>query len=162
MNVKYRIIWHPFLFWFDWATFLFDTMSLDVSLFVRVLLSSYLFYKWFIFTNQLLGGTYLAALLKAATTTNDIRETLSTYFPNDIEFQCPWGLILGGIGSVLILVSAVWHLYILSMYRTNDDAQNPYTTIAPPGYNSTVGLKIPLVDSMGKKEEAVYFSQWYK
>lgn len=110
-------------------------------------------------TNHILGGTYLAALLKTATTTNDSRETISTYFPNDIEFQCPWGLILGGIGSVLILVSAVWHLYILSMYRTNDDAQNPYTTIAPPGYNSTVGLKIPLVDSMGKKEEAVYFSQ---
>lgn len=115
------------------------------------------------------GLTYIAMIVKTAITTHvdSVLFWENTGWEMD-KFYCPWGLVLVGIGGVLILVSAVGHLCILSRNRTDDThvylihkgtnqgiiSQHSYTTIAPPGYHVTVGLKVPLVGSMEKNEEA--------
>ena len=108
-------------------------------------------------------------IVKMGISANIYHEEFWEYTGWDIDqFYCPWGLIMVGIGGVLILVSAVGHLCILSRNRTDDThvylihkgtnqgiiSQHSYTTIAPPGYHVTVGLKVPLVGSMEKNEEA--------
>eukprot|EP00105_Crassostrea_gigas_P001514 XP_011413734.1 PREDICTED: uncharacterized protein LOC105318368 [Crassostrea gigas] len=116
------------------------------------------------------GWTYIAMIVKMGISVNTHHEEFWEYTGWDIDqFYCPWGLILVGIGGVLILVSAVGHLFILSRNKTKDDihvfhihkgtnqeiiSQHSYTTIAPPGYHATVELKVPLVGSMEKNEEA--------
>uniref|UniRef100_A0A8W8KJG2 Uncharacterized protein n=1 Tax=Magallana gigas TaxID=29159 RepID=A0A8W8KJG2_MAGGI len=122
------------------------------------------------------GGTYIAAIVKTAIATHvykDIVRKYSVWRYDNFQLYCPWGLLLGGIGCFLILVSALGHLCILSRNRTTDDihvyhihkgtnqgiiSQHSYTTIAPPGYHVTVGLKVPLVGSMEKNEEASFVS----
>ena len=112
--------------------------------------------------------------MKTAIATHINKHVFWDYIGWDIvETYCPWGLVLGGIGNLLILVSALGHLCILSRNRTTDDihvyhihkgtnqgniSQHSYTTIAPPGYHVTVGLKVPLVGSMEKNEEASFVS----
>ena len=100
---------------------------------MRVLLSTFLFNDLYL-KNQLLGGTYLAALVKTATTTNDSRETISTYmyFPNDIEFQCPWGHILGGsrkcFSSRLSLWAPVHSVHVQNKWWRTESLHNHCTT----------------------------------
>lgn len=116
------------------------------------------------------GWTFIAMIVKIGISTNIYHKDFWEYTGWEIyQFYCPWGLILVGIGGVLILVSAVGHLFILSRNKTKDDihvfhihkgtnqeiiSQHSYTTIAPPGYHATVELKVPLVGSMEKNEEA--------
>ena len=118
---------------------------------------------------KILGGTYIAAVVKTATTTNyNAGLEPMFYMPMSIKLLCPWGLVLGGIGGLLILLSAIGHLCIMSRNKSDENGQiyqihkgtnqgivslHPYTTIAPPGYHASVGLKVPLVDSMEKNEE---------
>nr|XP_022319874.1 uncharacterized protein LOC111122393 isoform X3 [Crassostrea virginica] len=92
------------------------------------------------------GGTYIAAVVKTVTTTNFIAGP-------KIKLLCPWGLVLGGIGGLLILLSAIGHLCIISRNKSDENgpiyqmhegtnqeiiSMHPYTTIAPPGYHASV------------------------
>lgn len=116
------------------------------------------------------GGTYIAAVVKTATVPHGNHVLFQYMYKSTLlHFHCPWALILGGVGGIFVLVSAVAHLCILSRNKTNDDiqvyrihkgtnqgifSQHAYTTIAPPGYTATVGLKVPLISAMEKPEEA--------
>ncbi|XP_061196336.1 uncharacterized protein LOC133204596 [Saccostrea echinata] len=116
------------------------------------------------------GGTYIAAAAKTATVAHGYKALFSYMYKSTIlHFHCPWALILGGVGGIFVLISAVAHLCILSRNKTNDDiqvyhihkgtnqgifSQHTYTTIAPPGYTATVGLKVPLITAIEKNEEA--------
>ena len=89
--------------------------------------------------------------------------------PIPIKLIFPWGLVLGGYGGLLILISAIGHLCIMSRNKSDENGQmyqihkgtnqgfvcvHPYTTIAPPGYHASIGLKISLVDSTENEETA--------
>nr|XP_022313889.1 uncharacterized protein LOC111118624 [Crassostrea virginica]XP_022313904.1 uncharacterized protein LOC111118637 [Crassostrea virginica] len=113
------------------------------------------------------GGTYVSALVKTATATLFNKEMISilnglnseSNLFEEIEYNCPWGLVVGGIGSLLILISAIGHLCVLSRNTTESilqihrvytgtkeegtASQHSFTVIAPPEYHSAVGLKVP-------------------
>lgn len=78
----------------------------------------------------------------------------------NIQYYCAWGLVLGGVGCVLVIVSALGHLYILfrNLHATKNDVndyqtfkganqgivlQLPYTSIVPPGCNKTFAFNVP-------------------
>ena len=133
------------------------------------------YYIWFetdMHVYWLLGGTSIAAGLhvKSATTTNynTVLEP-NFYIPIPIKLIFPWGLVLGDYGGLLILISAIGHLCVMSRNKSDENGQiyqihkgtnqgfvsvHPYTTIAPPGYHASIGLKIPLVDSTENEETA--------
>nr|XP_022318293.1 uncharacterized protein LOC111121350 [Crassostrea virginica] len=114
------------------------------------------------------GGTYIAAVVKTATTINyNAGLEPRFYLTISIKFLCPWGLVIGGFGGFLILISAIGHLCIMSRNKSDENGQiyqihkgtnqgfislHPYTTIAPPGYHASVGLKVLLVDSTENEE----------
>lgn len=115
------------------------------------------------------AGTYIAVVVKTITVTQSYKLLYSHLYSNPLHFHCPWALTIGGVGGILVLVSAVAHLCILSRNKANDDvhvyhihrgtnqgifSQHPYTTIAPPGYTAAVGLKIPLVNAIEANEGA--------
>ena len=123
------------------------------------------------FWKYVLGGTYLAALVKTITSTpfsQQIVKLMNAYGSiYVVDFYCPWSLILGGVGSFLILLSAFGHLCILSRNKPNEGvqvyhihkgshqgvvSQHFYTIVAPSGHHAAVGLKIPLIENMEKNE----------
>lgn len=66
------------------------------------------------------GGTF-ATIVKTAIATHINKNVFWDYIGWDIvETYCPCGLVLGGIGNLLILVSALGHLFILSRNRSED------------------------------------------
>lgn len=108
------------------------------------------------------SGTFIAAIVMTAKATPYCQKVFyPETFNDDIQFYCPWSLILGGVGVLFILVAGVGDLCILSRNRINIDINNyqtqkgkrqgkisqcSYTIITPPGYHEVIGLKEPIVD----------------
>lgn len=108
------------------------------------------------------GGTYTAAIVKTAMATpNSPPVFYGGMVFESVQFYCPWGLILGGIGCFFTLMSAIGQMVILIKHKTKNDVhdyqmfkdtnqriplQYSYPIIAPPGYHETFGLKAPHVD----------------
>lgn len=115
------------------------------------------------------GGTYIAAMIKTATATPNKHSVFyDGWVFDDVQFYCPWGLILGITGCFFTLVSAIGPMVVLIKNKTHNDVndyqkfkgtnqgilqQYSYPIIAPPGYHETFGLKVPLVDE--KREENI-------
>lgn len=112
------------------------------------------------------GGTYLAAIVNTATATPISPEVyyMDTKIYN-VQYYCAWGLFLGGFGCVLVLVSALGHLYILfrNLHATKNDVndyqtfkvanqgtilQFPYTSMVPPRCNKTFAFNAPFFNSL--------------
>lgn len=83
----------------------------------------------------------------------------------NVQYYCAWGLFLGGFGCVLVLVSALGHLYILfrNLHATKNDVndyqtfkganqgtvlQFPYTSMVPPRCNKTFAFNAPFFNSL--------------
>lgn len=117
---------------------------------------------WFLTTHLLIkGGTYTVAIIKTAMATPMSQQVFysSTVF-EDVQFYCPWGLILGIIGCFFTFVSAAGPMDVLIQNKTHNDVndyqtlkntnqgilqQYSYPIIVPPGYHETFGLKVPIV-----------------
>lgn len=75
-----------------------------------------------------------------------------------LDIHCPWGLILGAVSGILLLISATGHLCVLTRNRSDEcrvyrlhlgqTEKQTFPTIAPPGYDASVGLKVPLTSAM--------------
>lgn len=114
-------------------------------------------YRWagvMAFINlSIAGGTHFAAIAKTvkATPFSPEMDYMDTRIYN-IHFYCPWGLVLGGLGCVLVLVSALGHLYILfrKLCATRVDVndyqkfQGIYHGKSEPECHKTFGFKVPL------------------
>lgn len=115
------------------------------------------------------GGTYIAAMIKTAVATPNAQSVFyDGWFFEDVQFYCPWGLVLGITGCLFTLVSAIGPMVVLIKNKTHNDVndyqtfkntnqgilqQYSYPIIAPLGYHETFGLKVPLVDE--KREENI-------
>ena len=61
-------------------------------------------------------GSFVAAMAKTLIATNYNKGTIMMiyYIPCMIYFQCPWSLVVGAIGSLFIVISAIGHLCHIS------------------------------------------------
>ncbi|XP_022319810.1 uncharacterized protein LOC111122357 [Crassostrea virginica] len=61
-------------------------------------------------------GSFVAAMAKTLIATNYNKGTIMMiyYIPCMIYFQCPWSLVVGAIGSLFVVISAIGHLCHIS------------------------------------------------
>ena len=101
------------------------------------------------------AGTFLATIVQLMMTIPESNYVYSKLPDNPVRFHCPWALVVGGVGSILVLISALRHLATLSNKAnenvqtcqthggTNRDilAQHPHETLRPPDYGAAVEMK---------------------